>query len=56
MHKIGDMPKLHIDGGSDLGCRGLWKAGVPQGGSRIKAGGVEGIGADKCKLIFLTSP
>ena len=41
MHKIGDMLKLHIDGGSDMG--GIWKAGgTPSWGGRIKAGGVEG--------------
>ena len=36
MHKIGDVLKLHIDGGSDLAVGRLWKAGVPQGGVESK--------------------
>ena len=41
MHKIGDTLKLHIDGGSDLGGRGLQKAGgYPKlGGVESKLGG-----------------
>ena len=31
MHKIGDMLNLHIDGGSDQGGRGLYKAGGTPG-------------------------
>ena len=39
MHKIGDLVKLHIDDGSDLGVRGSVEGwGVPQAGVESKPG------------------
>ena len=39
MHKIGDLVKLHIDGGSDLGVRGSVEGwGYPKLGVESKLG------------------